>query len=74
MRFLPTPIPGVILVEPDVHRDARGFFLETYHAARYREGGIRETLRAGQPLAFGEATRCAACTPSRRIRRASWCA
>ena len=44
MRFVTTPIPGVIHVLPDVHRDARGFFLETYHAPRYREGGIRETF------------------------------
>lgn len=44
MRFLATPLPGVIQVQPDVHRDARGFFLETYHASRYREGGIRETF------------------------------
>jgi dTDP-4-dehydrorhamnose 3,5-epimerase len=42
LRFQRTPIPGVILVEPDVHRDARGFFLETYQSARYRENGIRE--------------------------------
>lgn len=40
MNFRPTPLAGVILVEPDVHRDARGFFLESYHAGRYREGGI----------------------------------
>ena len=40
MRFLPTEIPEVIVVEPDVHRDSRGFFLETYHAAKYRDGGI----------------------------------
>ncbi|HET7788269.1 MAG TPA: dTDP-4-dehydrorhamnose 3,5-epimerase [Myxococcales bacterium] len=40
MKFTQTGLPGVILVEPDVHRDARGFFLETFHAARYREGGI----------------------------------
>ena len=44
MRFLTTPIPGVIQALPDVHRDARGFFLETYHALRYRDGGIRETF------------------------------
>jgi dTDP-4-dehydrorhamnose 3,5-epimerase len=44
VRFLTTPIPGVIHALPDVHRDARGFFLETYHAPRYREGGIRETF------------------------------
>jgi dTDP-4-dehydrorhamnose 3,5-epimerase len=40
VKFIQTGLPGVVLVEPDVHRDARGFFLETFHAARYREGGI----------------------------------
>lgn len=40
LRFSETPIPGVIVVEPQVHRDDRGFFLETYHAGKYREGGI----------------------------------
>ena len=40
MKFLPTDIPEVILIEPDVFKDARGFFLETYHERRYAEGGI----------------------------------
>jgi dTDP-4-dehydrorhamnose 3,5-epimerase len=40
MRFRPTELPGVILVEPDVHRDDRGFFLETFHARKYAEGGV----------------------------------
>lgn len=40
MNFLKTALDGVIIVEPDVHRDARGFFLETFHARKYREGGI----------------------------------
>jgi dTDP-4-dehydrorhamnose 3,5-epimerase len=40
LRFLPTAIPGVVIVEPQVHRDDRGFFLETYHVGKYREGGI----------------------------------
>lgn len=42
MSFKETPLPGVVLVEPRVFRDDRGFFLETYHAERYREGGIGE--------------------------------
>jgi dTDP-4-dehydrorhamnose 3,5-epimerase len=42
IQFSETPIPGVILVEPIVRRDDRGFFLETYHESEYREGGIRE--------------------------------
>jgi dTDP-4-dehydrorhamnose 3,5-epimerase len=40
VKFLPTALPDVILVEPDVHRDARGFFLETFHQRKYGEGGI----------------------------------
>ncbi|HLT47033.1 MAG TPA: dTDP-4-dehydrorhamnose 3,5-epimerase [Rubricoccaceae bacterium] len=35
-----TEIPGVLLVEPRVFADARGFFLERYHAERYRAHGI----------------------------------
>ncbi len=41
-RFLPTEIPEVVVVEPFVHRDERGFFLETYHERKYRDGGIAE--------------------------------
>jgi dTDP-4-dehydrorhamnose 3,5-epimerase len=40
MKFLPTELPGVLIIEPDVHRDARGFFLESYHLQKYRESGI----------------------------------
>lgn len=44
MNFQATDLPGVVLVEPDVLRDARGFFLETYQAEKYRAGGIVETF------------------------------
>jgi len=40
LRFTELSIPGVILVEPQVHQDDRGFFLETYHEEKYRAGGI----------------------------------
>jgi len=40
VRFEPTSLPEVILIEPRVHRDARGFFLESYHAQRFADGGI----------------------------------
>ncbi len=40
MKFLSTDLPGVMLIEPDVYRDTRGFFLETYHAGKYRAAGI----------------------------------
>ncbi|MEJ2231054.1 MAG: dTDP-4-dehydrorhamnose 3,5-epimerase [Nitrospirales bacterium] len=40
MKFLPTRLPEVLIVEPDVYRDQRGWFLETYHIQKYHEGGI----------------------------------
>lgn len=40
MRFLPTELPDVLLIEPAVFRDARGFFLEAYHAEKFAEAGI----------------------------------
>src|SRR4051794_39082073 len=45
MRFTTTDIPGVVIVEPDVHRDARGYFLETFHAQKYAAAGIPEIFR-----------------------------
>lgn len=35
-----TKIPGLLVIEPKVHRDERGFFLETYQIDRYHEAGI----------------------------------
>lgn len=40
MKVVETGIPGVLIVEPDVHRDARGYFAETYHARRYQAAGV----------------------------------
>ena len=40
MRFTETSLPGVILIEPKVFEDERGFFMETWRASLYREAGI----------------------------------
>jgi dTDP-4-dehydrorhamnose 3,5-epimerase len=40
VRVLQTDLPEVLLIEPDVHADERGFFLETYHGPRYEAHGI----------------------------------
>lgn len=44
MRVVQTDLPGVLIVEPDVHRDARGFFLETFHAAKFASAGLDVTF------------------------------
>jgi dTDP-4-dehydrorhamnose 3,5-epimerase len=38
--LIPTPLEGVVLLEPLVLRDDRGFFLESYHQRRWVELGI----------------------------------
>jgi dTDP-4-dehydrorhamnose 3,5-epimerase len=40
MEFIPTAIPEVLLIEPKVYGDERGFFMETYQAARFADAGI----------------------------------
>ena len=40
MQFTPTSIPDVVIVEPQLFGDHRGFFMETYHADKYRAAGI----------------------------------
>ena len=40
MKITPTRLPDVLLIEPDVHRDDRGFFLETWHADKFAAAGL----------------------------------
>ena len=71
--FHETGIPGVVRVEPDVYRDERGFFLETYNEPRYlaeipdrfvqdnhsrSAKGILRGLHAQSPNPQGKLVRC----------------
>ncbi|MFN0197826.1 MAG: dTDP-4-dehydrorhamnose 3,5-epimerase [Planctomycetaceae bacterium] len=40
MQVIQTELPGVLIIEPRVFRDPRGFFKETYQKDRYRASGI----------------------------------
>lgn len=40
MKFVKTDLPGVVVVVPDVFRDDRGFFFESYHQKKFDEAGI----------------------------------
>jgi len=44
MQFTTCQLPGVVVIEPDVHRDSRGFFLETYRADKYAANGVPGTF------------------------------
>ncbi len=40
MNILETPLPGVLVIEPRVFGDDRGFFMETWQAERYADVGL----------------------------------
>jgi dTDP-4-dehydrorhamnose 3,5-epimerase len=40
MNVIETAIPGILIIEPEVFGDARGFFMETFQADRYAAIGI----------------------------------
>jgi len=40
MNVIETVLPGVLIIEPKVFGDERGFFLETFHKQRYEDAGI----------------------------------
>jgi dTDP-4-dehydrorhamnose 3,5-epimerase len=40
MIFTKTPIFGVVLIEPQVFGDTRGFFMETWHEEKFKAAGI----------------------------------
>ena len=44
MKIIPAVHPEVLIIEPDVFGDARGFFMETWHQEKFAEQGINETF------------------------------
>lgn len=44
MNIIKTKLHGVVIIEPKVFGDERGFFLETFHSERYRDAGIDITF------------------------------
>ena len=40
MRVIETNLKGVLILEPRIFKDPRGFFVETYQETRYRDAGV----------------------------------
>ena len=40
MKVIKPAVPGLLIIEPDVFKDQRGFFMETWNAKRYAEAGL----------------------------------
>ena len=60
MNVITTDLPGVLIIEPKVFGDERGFFYESFNAKAFQEAtGLDTTIRARQPFALAK-------------RRAAW--
>ena len=72
MRVIPTAVGGVMVIEPDVYADARGHFLETFHARKYAAAGLPvEFVQDNESLSSHDMC-CAACICSCDGHRANW--
>lgn len=40
MKIIKTPIEGLVIIEPDVFRDERGYFFESYNYKRFADNGL----------------------------------
>ncbi len=73
MNIIETAIPGLLIIEPRVFGDERGFFTESWNAKSFAAAGSTSiscrTITAARRKAC-----CAACITSRPARRGSWCA
>ena len=45
MKIIPAPLRGIIIIEPTIHNDARGYFYEGYQEERYAELNIPPFLQ-----------------------------
>lgn len=41
-EFIPTKLPGVVIIQPQVFGDSRGYFMETYKKEQYAAAGINK--------------------------------
>ncbi len=44
MNVARTAIEGLLVIEPDIYRDERGYFFESFNSSRYREAGIPDAF------------------------------
>lgn len=70
MKIIKTEIPDVLLIEPKVFEDSRGFFLESYQAKKYAEVGISADF-VQENHSSSKRVCCEDCTTKSATRRES---
>lgn len=44
LKVLKTSLPGALIIQPDIFKDNRGFFMETYHREKYADKGLDQSF------------------------------
>ena len=72
IKVTPCHIEGLYVIEPTVHGDQRGYFMETYNQRDMEEAGLTmnlcRTISPALPREF-----CGAFISRRNIPRENWC-
>lgn len=74
MNIIETSLPGVLIIEPKVFGDERGFFYESFNARAFEEAtGLKRNFVQDNHSRSQRAC-CVACITSLSTPRANWCA
>ncbi len=58
MKFIPSSVPDVVIIEPKVYEDPRGFFMESYNKALFADHGItKEFVQTNHSLSVKDTLR-----------------
>lgn len=58
MKIRPTKLSAVLLIEPKVFSDSRGFFMETWNQQKFAEAGLNFAfVQDNQQISAGHLTR-----------------
>ena len=72
MGVLPTALPGVLLMNPQVWTDARGFFLESWNESTFRTHWAKDAFSTGQPFAINAQRTARPALPVESDRKENW--
>lgn len=72
MKVISTTIPDVLIIEPKVFGDERGFFYESFNAKIFREVTGLDVQFVQDNHSKSERMCCVGCTIKSSIHRASW--
>lgn len=73
MNVTATELPGVLIIEPKVFGDERGFFYESYNARNFAQATGQHVDLSRTTTRVRKKASCAVCTTRSNTLRENWC-